>query len=627
MDIIENGNYYYEDGWYKTAFRLYIPYGRGFNLNMSQIMAIERVEQLEDCNIRFSKKSLNIPHDDLVGYAKNSDKKGNAGENLEESGDRDSYRQAIKTGFRKHWDAYGDSKQEPNSTGEQFVMCYFVMAKTLDKLKAQVELTKEYYKKNEYKDFTQYIELIPLLTKEYKTIKEFLTSDLSITDKDTDTNLQWGYSGIDFFESGVLQDDLGTPIGVDVNSGVSRTGGIARKSRILFDFNSFTTTQALVAMPKKMSLDSYKYKSKERNNVVPIASVVGQIIANQIILNAHIPVGESKTQKPHKVAHIVLNGFNYSDVKDTQLYIKNERLFKVVDMNNVAINPLQPTGELKEQDKLYTSISKKISTLLNVASNFTLEQADINVIEKAVEDSLAKRWGDNEEDKKIINQDSSIFPEIADVAETIISQKEKYIDDKLVNRAESIDSLYITIERIIGARKSLIGRRTRFEVPFAYQLYYDYSNIASDMLKIVQLINSVNTIMSSLEDGDCLIIHGADRIPPRVIADYMGYELKERAKDRGVRVVYLMDSFITGEHHNILEYKDILYSDYDKDFNYHIQGYVPVDRFEELEKLYRKKLNNRVKMDLTYELAPARALLRRAVSLKIAMVDIDGGLL
>ena len=133
--------------------------------------------------------------------------------------------------------------------------------------------------------------------------------------------------------------------------------------------------------------------------------------------------------------------------------------------------------------------------------------------------------------------------------------------------------------------------------------------------------------MSSLEDGDCLIIHGADRIPPKVIADYMGYELKERAKDRGVRVVYLMDSFITGEHHNILEYKDILYSDYDKDFNYHIQGYVPVDRFEELEKLYRKKLNNRVKMDLTYELAPARALLRRAVSLKIAMVDIDGGLL
>lgn len=627
MDIIENGNYIYEDGWYKSIFRLYVPYGRGFNLTTAQIMAIKRVEQLEGCSIRFTTKSRNISHNQLISYVKKSDKKARAGENLEESGDRDSYREAIKNGFPKHWDAYGNTKQEPNATGVQFLMLYLVKGRSLELLKEQIELTKEYYKKGEHKNFTQYIELIPFLTKEYKNIENVLTSDLVITDKDTDTNLQWGYSGIDFFESGVLQDDLGTPIGVDVNSAVSRAGGVSRKSRVLFDFNGFTTTQALVAMPQNMSLSTYRYKSKARNNVVPIASVIGQVIANQIILNAHMPVGENKTDKPHKVAHVVLNGFNYADVKDTQLYMENERLFRVVDMNNVAINPLQPTGELFEQDRLYTSTSKKISTLLNTASHFTLDRADINIIEKAVEDTLSRRWGDDEEDKKIIDQDSTIFPEIADVAETIVAQREKYIDDKMVNRAESIDSLYTTIERIIGTRKSLIGRRTTFEAPFAYQVYYDYSTIASETLRIVQLINTINTIITSLGDGDCLIIHGTDRIPPQVISSYMRYEIIERARDRGIRVVFLMDGFITGEHYTILDYEDVLYSNYDKDFNYQIQGYVPIDRFSDLEKLYQRQFNDKVKVDLTYDLVEARALLRRAVSLKIAMVDIDGGLL
>lgn len=622
MDAIENGNYVYENGWYKSIFRVYIPYGRGFDLNTSQIKAITHVQQLEGCSIRFTKKSKNISHKQLMSYVKNSDKKAKAGENLEEAGDRNSYRENIKNGFPKHFGEYGDTKSELYSTGIHFKILYTVKAKSLEKLKEQIDFTKEHYKKGTYNDFTQYIELIPLLTEEYTTIEEIFTSDLIITDKDSDTSLQTHYSGIDFFESGIIQDELGTPIGYDIYSAISSSSGAERPSRVLFDFNRYVTDKALVAIPYDMSLRHYKYKNKKRNNIVPTASIIGQTIANQIVLNAHIPVTNREGQGLHKVAHVVLNNYSYENVAGTQIYDDTKRLFNVIDMNNVSINPLQPTGDIEEQDKLYTSTAKKISTLINVASNFNLEKADINILEKAVEEVLSKRWGDNDEDKKIVGQDPMIFPEIAEVGNNINTQKEKYIAETLNGRAESIDNLYTTLERIIGVRKKLIGNRTSFKVPFSYQNYFDFSNIADDNLKIVQFINSINTIITSLNDGDCLIIHGVDRIPPKAITDYLKYEIIERTKNRGIRLVYLMDSFITGQGYKITDYQDILYTNYDKDFDCLIQGYVPIDKFYKLEELYMKKFNDTVKRDLTYSMVEARTLLRCSERLATSIVDI-----
>ena len=60
MQVIENGNYIYENGWYKSIFWIYIPYGRGIDLTLSQIKEIKRVVQLEGCQIRFTYKSKNI---------------------------------------------------------------------------------------------------------------------------------------------------------------------------------------------------------------------------------------------------------------------------------------------------------------------------------------------------------------------------------------------------------------------------------------------------------------------------------------------------------------------------------------------------------------------------------------
>lgn len=633
MDAIENGNYVYDNGWYKSAFRVYIPYGRGLGLTTEQVMAIRQVVQLDGCSIRFTYKSKNIPHDTLVGYVNKSDKKGQAGDNLDEAGDTSVYRDAIKFGYKLHWAEYGNTKSEPNSTAIQHIMYLFCKAKTLDKLKEQIDTIKNVYKKGEHKDFTQYIELVPLLGKEYKTMKEVFTSNMYLLDKDTDTNLQTHYSGIDNFESGVLQDENGTPIGVDVYSAVAKQSGVSRKSKILFDFNSYTNTKALVAIPKDMSLEHYYYTNKMENNIVPTASVLGQAIANHIILNAHVaPInrrnkGLSNTHN-HKVAHIVLNGFDYKNVANTNIYLENPRLFNVIDMNNAKINPLQPTGDYSEQDKLYSSLSKKISTLLNAGYNYKLQDSAIVAIETAVNGVFTgTRWGEHDEDKKILNQDPLIFPDISQVIEKLSQKRAEYLEDKLSSKAEDMDTLIDIASKIVFERKNIIAEKTRFTIPFSYQTYFDFSTIPTESLKIIQLINSINTIVSSLSDGDCLIIHGADRIPPKVFTDYLNYEVNERILDKGARIVYCMDSFITGSWNKVTDYKGVLYENYDKDFDYLIQGYVPENEFSKITSLYGENFNSKVKMDWTYDSVQARTLLRRSSTLKTALCDIDGGII
>lgn len=634
MDAIENGNYVYDNGWYKSVFRVYVPYGRGLGLTTEQVMAIRKVEQLEGCNIRFTYKSKNIPHETLVSYVNKSDKKAKAGANLEEKGDTSAYRDAIKYGYQAHWGEYGNTKTEPNSTAVQHIMYLFCKAKDIEKLTKQIELIKDIYKKGEQKEFTQYIELVPLLGKEYKTMKNVFTSDMYLLDKDTDTNLQTHYSGIDNFESGVLQDENGTPIGADVYSAIARSAGVSKQSKILFDYNSYTNTQALVAIPKGMSLENYYYNNKMQNNVVPIASVIGQSIANHIILNSHIAPIETRNKElqnttNHKVAHIVLNGFNYRNIANTNMYIENKKLFNTIDMNLAKINPMQPTGDREEIDSLFSSLQKKISTLLNVSYNYNLEKSAIQVIENAVIDVFnGTRWGENSEDKKILGQDPTIFPDISDVIEKLLQKKAEYLADHMTDEAGNMEVLINATSSIVTERKNLIAEKTRFVIPFSYQTYYDFSTISSDNLKIVQLINSINTIISNLNDGDCLIIHGTDLIPPKVFEDYLNFEIRNRTINKGIRVVYCMDSFISGQGHKIYEYKDILFENYDKDFDYLIQGYVPNNSFDKIEELYYpEKFNDNLKMDWTYDNVKARALIRRSSTLKTALCDISRGLI
>ena len=500
-------------------------------------------------------------------------------------------------------------------------MFFLVKAKSVELLQEQIELALEHYKKGPYKDFTQYIELVPMLGAEYKTIKEVLTSDLSILDKSSDTNLQIDYALIDNFESGVLQDEmLPMPIGSDVNSTKTKHGSITRKAKVLFDFNGHTSHQAIIAIPKDKSLKSYKYANKYNDNVVPTASMLSQAAANQIVLTNHISEETGEKHK-HKVAHMVLNGFSYKDVANTEMYLDNPNLFTVVDMNRAAINPLQPTGSLEEQDYLYSSFTKKISTLLNSAYDFEFEKSALLVIEKAVKNAFSKRWGDEDNEKKLVGQDNQIFPGLSAFTDFIKKAKAEYLAESMGGKAEDVDTVIDIVTSIVEERKSLLGKKTNFVTPKAYQTYYDFTSISSDELKVVQFINSINTVMTSLKEGDCLIIHGFDKIPPQAFKDYLKYELQERAKKKGVRVIYSLDTFLTGNGYTINDYKGIVYSDFDKDFDWQIHGYVPIDKFYELERLYLRKFNDRVKVNITL-ITEARVIVRRSSTLTLSMVDI-----
>ncbi|WP_340082159.1 hypothetical protein, partial [Streptococcus agalactiae] len=148
---------------------------------------------------------------------------------------------------------------------------------------------------------------------------------------------------------------------------------------------------------------------------------------------------------------------------NTNIYLENPRLFNVIDMNNAKINPLQPTGDYSEQDKLYSSLSKKISTLLNAGYNYKLQDSAIVAIETAVNGVFTgTRWGEHDEDKKILNQDPLIFPDISQVIEKLSQKRAEYLEDKLSSKAEDMDTLIDIASKIVFERKNIIAEKTRF---------------------------------------------------------------------------------------------------------------------------------------------------------------------
>lgn len=608
MAVIETRNYVYENGWYKAIYLVHVPYGRGIAVSDQDIQALKNFEKIEGCDYRFTHKHITITHDELMAYASEADKRGKAGENVKEDGDSDDLREVIAKYFGLHWSLYGSLKSNPNATGVVFMMFISLKATSLEQLRKQLEVIESHYKKGKQKSFTQFVELIPMLGEEYKSIKNLLRTDIALGDKNSDTNLQWFYSGIDNFRAGVIQDDYGTPIGSDVYSSVSTEAGITKKSRVIFDFDKSLNKKGLIAIPKDMSIRYYRDKN---GNTIPLTSIVGQAGANQIMLT-------------HKVAHVVLNGYSYENMANSELYIENDRLFQTVNMNEVAINPLQPTGEESELDFLYTSLQEKLATMIEVASEFTIAETDKEIIREAVQNTLVTFWGENLTDKKILGVSSEVFPEIADFANHIDLSKYSYLKDQMSGRAEEVDNLYKIVKRIIQERRTLIGRRTNFEVPESRQTYYDFSPIENPQLRLVQLINSLNTIVSSLNRGDCLIVHGTDVIDPRIFKNYLNQELRERASKKGVKVIYLFDSFISGYGHKITEYKGVLYDNFDRDFGFQMLGYVPQSDFATFEGLYTQRFNDRVRADLTLDKVEGRVFLKRRSTLQVSMVDLGG---
>ena len=140
------------------------------------------------------------------------------------------------------------------------------------------------------------------------------------------TTMQYRYTGLGFYKKGVLQDNTGIPLGFDIYSSETLEQE-SKKSRVVINFNKRTKTRALVAIPRLSRMEDFRLDNGKEDNKAPLSSVVGQLIANDIIIGAKVK--STKTQGllgVPQVVHLSLNDFAYDLLHGQELWITASKL-------------------------------------------------------------------------------------------------------------------------------------------------------------------------------------------------------------------------------------------------------------------------------------------------------------
>lgn len=610
-NVIETENYVYDNGHYIAVFRIYIPYGRGMDITTNQARALFRPTQIEGCEVMTHQKSGNLTHAQMVSYLGDISKKGDISEELGGAHNNDDLRQNIIYSLPRDLAEYDKHKTDETYTIPQYHWSMVIYAETLEKLEKQIIRIQTDYKEGQEKEFTKWVILIPAISSTYNDLKKIFSENINHNDRDSDTITHENYSGLDFYETTTLQDRLGVPIGDDIYSSEVLVGSSTKRSKVVVDFHRNVMKQAIIANPREMGVPEYRLKptkTEPNGSIAPLSSVMGQAIANQLIV-------EGK-----KVVHYNLNGFSYDRLENTREFIDQPAFYQKIKADEIIINGLQPFG-LKEQEQLlYDSFKKKTTILFDIARNFTLTESDKLLIEEAVKHVYSEYWKKNALFRNLVNVKSELFKTYANLTEYLNTKMGEAEGIGDFNRKTQIEDLATSIQTVIGESNSF-ARRTTFEYPKTAELVIDCANI-SPKVAISQLVNTINFIVHNLEEGDAIFIHGTEIIPPEVFKEYLNTELQVQAFRKNIRVFYLFDTTFTNNNRSIEDYEGILFENFDKDFDIHFIGYTASENFSKVENLFHNKFNPQMKVDMTSDIWHGRGMFRRNRTKDSIMLDV-----
>lgn len=619
--VLEKRNYSYDNGIYRAIFRIVIPYGRGVGITVEDVLAIIKPQKIPDCEIYSIRPRDNISHRRTLEFLGDINKKGNPEDDMEGGSSSDELKQNLSILPTRDWHEYGTIQSEEDLGSVIYSWYMVIEAKDLQKISEQYEsiVTRWKITDEETKRITKYVELIPLDNQQVKKLSTILWKSNDLTDMKNSTTMQYRYTGLGFYKKGVLQDNTGIPLGFDIYSSETLEQE-SKKSRVVINFNKRTKTRALVAIPRLSRMEDFRLDNGKEDNKAPLSSVVGQLIANDIIIGAKVNPKTGATKVP-QVVHLSLNDFAYDLLNEQELLIRRASYYDRVDMSTVSINPLQPFGKFDEESELYSQFQDKIATIIDIMSDYTLDNSSKNNIRNAVQNTYAKYWSDKVDTRSLLTTNNMSFDTISSVINDIDRSLRLAESQNREKKVDRLDDISMSIKQAIGEVGRVLSSHTTFEPSKSRQVYYDFSRL-SDRMKVVQFVNSLNIIISRMSKGDCLIIHGVDRIPPKVFADYAKKEVVERCEARGIRVVYLFDETMTGNGRSFIEYSNILYEDFYDSLDYQILGYTPSDSLPQLENLYRNSFNTQVKVDISASGAKGRVMFVDKSTMHNEVVDI-----
>lgn len=383
------------------------------------------------------------------------------------------------------------------------------------------------------------------------------------------------YAGLNLSVSSGLADPHGMPIGGDNFSLSANTA--------YFDFEKFTKSQAMIAMPRNSEITMYR--SADTISQPPVPSLVAQYAANQFVCYNH------------RVHHIVLNEFNYFDKGRYYRPLESEKLFAQYDVSRMTINPLQGFGDIKDVIAIHARLVNKIVNIFDILRDFKLSEGDRAAILAVVKSFyFNQNYWRSDADKnpqltRIVNiTHPETYATLVDLLNSFTTLGKQAANQNRELKADRFDTLQAILEQSLSSFISILGRTTSIKETNAAQVYYQFNNIQSKQIKQIQFINILDYIIYTAKPGDVIAIHGFDQVNHHV-AD-MAYASIKAAEDHGIRFIFTFDSLQSptenaGKLNDMFQMQETYYKDLDTDVDWSFIGRaMPAEM-----KLIRKALN------------------------------------
>lgn len=314
-----------------------------------------------------------------------------------------------------------------------------------------------------------------------------------------------------------------------------------------------------------------------------VADLWGMKLAQSALLNGH------------RVVHLVLD--TEADLDRIAPPMKD--ITYKIDMNHGDVNMFEMFGKRKDELAIFANQMTKLKLMAEQAYHPT--DSDKSIIESSLEDILTDyyvkngMWTPDAKNHrnlvKIVGLPHDEYPKLELFVSYLAMYRQKTLnlnskDSEAVHAANTLNGIFTNL---LSSNGDLFNTTTSSNIDGVVngrRVIYDFGDLRRRGVGVAmaQLVNILNYAVSTLGDGDLVIIHGADQIDDG-IKDYCKHQF-DQLFDRGGRVAYLynnIDSFLNDDAFNKYDEAD-----------YTIVGNMAPKRVDE----YQRKLGSTIPMML-----------------------------
>lgn len=262
-------------------------------------------------------------------------------------------------------------------------------------------------------------------------------------------------------------------------------------------------------------------------------------------------LGMSALMNNKKVVHLVLNGSNVSDIG-----VNLDDITANVSMDGGDINFLELFGNQDEELSIFPSHLQKI--VLMAEQVFEPTESDRSIIRGSLQDVLTEfyidkgMWVENAQDQRhrlrLVGLDHTEVPRLPEFRAYLDMRYKAELSKGSMGDREMVHAYNVLLQvfsSMLSNNGDLFNTHTSNVIDratFSQRVIYDFSSLIrrGRGIMMAQFINALGFSVGNLEEGDVVLLHGADQLDPDILP-YVREQL-DLLQGHGVRVVFIYNN-------------------------------------------------------------------------------------